>query len=121
MRYEHFKIYCEIAVSKSIVTRAIKVSLIVGTALNLINQGDVLTSLDVQNLSLVKFFLTYLVPYSVTTYTATAMKVEFQIGTKAVIEANLECSGCGKEIYVNKDELIPECPSCGINTHWRLK
>ena len=121
MTYEHFKIYCEIAVSSSIVTRAIKVSLIVGTTLNLINQGDVLTSLDIENLNLVKFFLTYIVPYSVTTYTATAMKVEFQIGTKAVIEANLKCKKCGVEIHIDKEELIPECPTCGINTHWRLK
>ena len=35
---EHFKIYCEIAVSKSVATKALKVSLIVGTTLNLINQ-----------------------------------------------------------------------------------
>ncbi len=118
---EHFKIYCEIAVSKSIVNRAMKVSLIVGTALNLINQGDTLIAMDIANLNLVKFFLTYLVPYSVTTYTATAMKVEFQIGTKAVIQADLTCKGCGAQIHVEKNELIPECPTCGIKTHWKLK
>ena len=121
MTYEHFQIYCEIAVSKSIVSRAIKVALIVGTALNFINQGDALLSLNMENLNLVKFFFTYLVPYSVTTYTATALKIEFQMGTKAVIEADLECKKCGAKIHVQKNELIPECPSCGINTHWKLK
>jgi len=121
MTYSHFKIYCTIAISKPIVSRAIKVSLIVGTALNLINQGSSLLSLDLAHLSLVKFTLTYLVPYSVTTYTATAMKVEFQIGTKAVIQADLKCSKCGKEIYVAQNELIPECSKCGIKTHWKLK
>jgi len=121
MTYEHFKIYCEIAVSKAIVLRAIKVALIVGTALNLINQGSIIVSLDIEDLSLVKFALTYLVPYSVTTYTATAMKVEFHIGTKAVIDADLKCRGCGAEIHVQENELIPECPKCGIKTHWKLK
>ena len=121
MNLEHFKIYCKIAISRSIVLRAIKVSLVVGTTLNLINQGDILVNLDIQNLSLLKFFLTYLVPYSVTTYTATAMKIEFQIGTKAVIDANLECKICGAKIHVNQGDLIPECPKCGIHTHWKLK
>ena len=121
MTMEHFKIYCEIAISKSIVKRATKVSLIVGTALNIINQGDTLISMDIADINLVKFFLTYLIPYSVTTYTATAMKIEFQIGTKAVIEADLKCKGCGAEIHIMQDELIPECPTCGIHTQWKLK
>lgn len=56
-----------------------------------------------------------------TTYTATAMKIEFQIGTKAVIEADLKCGLCGEEIHVHEDELIPECPKCGVKTKWRLK
>ena len=119
MTLEHLKIYCEIAVSSSVVKRAIIVSIIVGTALNLINQGSALVNFE--QINLVKLLLTYLVPYSVTTYTATAMKVEFQIGTKAVIEADLQCALCGEKVHVHKDELIPECPKCGVKTKWRLK
>jgi len=118
---KHFQVYCEIAVSPSVINRAIKVSLVVGTALNLINQGNTLLALDYESINLIKLTLTYLVPYSVTTYTATAMKVEFQIGTRAVVEADLKCKTCGAEVHVNKDELIPECPTCGIHTHWQLK
>ena len=118
---KHFQVYCEIAISPSVINRAIKVSLVVGTALNLINQGNSLIALDYENINLIKLTLTYLVPYSVTTYTATAMKVEFQIGTRAVVEANLKCKTCGAEVHVHKDERIPECPQCGINTQWRLK
>ncbi len=121
MTMAHFKIYCEIAISKPIVQRAIKVALIVGTALNLINQGGILLNMAFENLNLIKFSLTYFVPYSVTTYTATAMKVEFQIGTKAVIDANLKCKECQEEIHVSQGELIPECPKCGIKTQWKLK
>jgi len=121
MTIEHFKIYCEIAISKSIVTKALKVSLIVGSTLNLINQGDILLALNFEDINLMKFFLTYLIPYSVTTYTATSMKIEFQIGTKAVIGADLKCKGCEAQVHVDKGQLIPECPSCGIKTHWKLK
>lgn len=121
MTMNHFKIYCEIITSPSVVSRATKVSLIVGTLLNIINQGDAIIVLDFANINISKLLLTYLVPFSVTTYTATAMKLEFQIGTKAVIEADLQCSICGNEIHVQKDELILECPKCGINTHWQLK
>ena len=118
---QHFKIYCTIAVSRNIVNKALKVSLLVGSALNLINQGDILLAFNFEQINLVKFLLTYLVPYSVTTYTATSMKVEFQIGTKAVIAADLECKKCKTKIHVTQGELIPECPNCGINTHWKLK
>ncbi len=121
IKMEHFKIYCEIIVSPSVINRALKVSLIVGTTLNLINQGESLVALEFANLSFIKLGLTYLVPYGVTTYTATAMKVEFQIGTKAVVEADLKCKKCGYEIHVKKDELIAECPACGIKTQWKLK
>ena len=121
IRMKHLKIYCEIIISPSVIKRALKVSLIVGTTLNLINQGEALIALDVADLSLVKFALTYLVPYGVTTYAATAMKVEFQIGTKAIVETDLQCKKCGCEIHVKENELIPECLACGINTHWKLK
>ncbi|MFT5660123.1 MAG: hypothetical protein ACI9TV_000763 [Sulfurimonas sp.] len=121
MSVKHFKIYCDIATSSPIISRALKVALIVGTLLNFINQGSSLLSLDIETLNFVKLLLTYVVPYSVTTYTATAMKVEFHIGTKAIIEADLECKLCPQEIHVHKDELIPECPQCGIKTHWNLK
>lgn len=118
---DHFKIYCEIAVSPSVVQRAVKVALIVGTALNFINQGEVLMTLSFETLSLTKLLLTYAVPYSVTTYTATAMKIEFQIGTKAPLATKLECRGCGNILEISQNELIPECDKCGIQTKWKLK
>jgi len=121
MTIKHFKIYCEVAVSNSVISRSLKVSLIVGTALNLINQGDALIMLDIKNLCFLKLSLTYFVPYAVTTYTATSMKTEFHIGTKAVVETDLICKGCGEIIHVKENELIPESLACGINTHWKLK
>ena len=121
MTMRRFRIYCEIAVSKSVVGRAIKVSLMVGSALNLINQWESLSVFDFESLSLAKLFLTYFVPYGVTTYTATAMKVEFQVGTKAVMDVDLSCSVCGAEIHVERERLIPQCSTCGFDAKWRLR
>ena len=117
----YIKIFCEIMLSSSVVKRALKVSLIVGSVLNLINQEDTLISLELANLNLTKFFLTYIVPYSVTTYTAVSLKLEFIIGSKASVDADIQCKGCGATIHIQKDELIPECPKCGIKTRWKLK
>ncbi len=118
---DHLITYCEIALSANVIARALKVSLVVGTALNLINQGESLIAVDFANLHFVKLGLTYLVPYGVTTYTSTAIKVEFQIGTKAILSADLTCKKCGCEIHVSENEVIPECQMCGVSTHWRLK
>jgi len=121
LKLRHYKIHCEIALSPSVIKRALKISFIVGSILNLINQGNYIFSLDFANIHILKLLLTYIVPYSVTTYTATAMKIEFHIGTKASVEADLKCRVCKNEIHVQKEELIQECPKCGINTHWKLK
>lgn len=120
MNLNHFKLYCQIVLSSNIVKRALKVSLIVGSILNIINQGEALSSFDLNSINFVKFVLTYFVPYAVTTYTATALKLEFHIGTKAVVEADLKCIGCNAKTHVHENEVVPECPKCGVKTHWKL-
>ena len=57
-----------LAKSPDIVKRSLMVSLIVGTILNLINQGEMLS--DLGSLNLIKCLLTYIVPYLVATYGA---------------------------------------------------
>jgi hypothetical protein len=52
--------------------RAIVVALLVGTILCIINQGDVLLGGHVTAFVVVKMALTYLVPFSVSTYSALA-------------------------------------------------
>jgi hypothetical protein len=53
--------------------RAITVALIVGTILMVINQTDVVLSGHITALVLAKIGLTYLVPFSVSTYSALAI------------------------------------------------
>ena len=60
----------ETAFERQTVARSLKVALIVGTALNLINQGDAMINNEPMNIF--KCLLTYAVPYCVATYGAVA-------------------------------------------------
>ncbi len=62
------KHWLSIALRRDIVTRARKVSLLVGTILVAINQGDALLAGALSVPLLAKIMLTYCVPYAVSTY-----------------------------------------------------
>lgn len=64
---------CRFCVCDGVPKRSLYVSLIVGTILNLINQGDAL--LDGSDLNLTKLVLTFLVPYCVATYGAVSYRL----------------------------------------------
>ena len=64
---------CRCALSDGVPRRSLVVALVVGTILNLINQGDALFGVAAFNWT--KIVLTYIVPYAVCTYGA----VSFQI------------------------------------------
>ena len=61
------------ALSEGVPRRSLWVALIVGTLLNLINQGDVL--LAGHRLDFAKLMLTYAVPYLVSTYGAVSFRL----------------------------------------------
>ena len=61
-----WKIACRCAISDGVPRRSIYVALVVGSLLNIINQGDAL--LGAGPVNWIKIVLTYLVPYAVCTY-----------------------------------------------------
>lgn len=65
---------CSCALSDGIPRRSFYVTLVVGTVLNLINQGDAL--LGVAPINWLKLALTYFVPYAVCTYGAVSAHVK---------------------------------------------
>ena len=67
------KLACRCAFSDGVPRRSFFVALVVGTVLNLINQGDALFS--AMPINWFKVILTYFVPYAVCTYGA----VSFQL------------------------------------------
>ena len=62
--------FFSLAVSRVVVSRAIKVAIIFGTILVLINYGEKIINLSLSNKDWFKIVLTYLVPYSVSTWSA---------------------------------------------------
>ena len=69
-----FREICGYCVSDGVPRRSFVVSVIVGTILNLINQGDALLSGG--HLDLTKIMLTFAVPYCVATYGAVAYRLQ---------------------------------------------
>ncbi len=69
-----WKLACLCAISDGVPRRSLYVALIVGTVLNLINQGDAL--LGMASINWWKLVLTYCVPYAVGTYGAVSHQVK---------------------------------------------
>ena len=110
-----------ISLDREILLRAIKVAVVVGILLNLINQGEHIISLSFGSIHILKFILTFIVPYLVSTYTAVAFYMKFNPGTLSKSPAKLRCKNCSNsEIKIKESDLIPECENCGAETDWRV-
>lgn len=64
--------FYSVAFRGDVVRRALKMSVIVGTLLMLINHGDAIWRRDVGGWRALRIVLTYLVPYTVSTLSSTA-------------------------------------------------
>ena len=73
MRSITLRLACRCAVSDGIPVRSFYVAVVVGTILNLINQGDALFGAAPVNWT--KIVLTYVVPYAVATYGAVSYQL----------------------------------------------
>lgn len=69
----NWKLACSYALSDGVPLRSLWVAVVVGTILNLINQGDALFSW--RRLDFTKLALTYIVPYFVSTYGAVSLRL----------------------------------------------
>lgn len=58
---------------RPVMLTAIKVALVVGTVLALINHGPALFALELSRQQILQIALTYLVPYTVSTYSSVKM------------------------------------------------
>ena len=62
--------FVTLALSRKVALPAIRVALVVGSVLALINHGDALLKMQLESTQLLQIALTYLVPYSVATYSS---------------------------------------------------
>lgn len=109
-----------IASTRALLNKALKIALVVGIILNIINQGDKLFNLDFQNISYLKVVLTFIVPFCVSMYTAISMKLKFHVGEKSIDNVTLRCKTCNNCIELKKEQVIPFCETCKDKTHWKL-
>jgi len=72
-RLPGWRVALRFAISDGVPARSVRVALVVGTILNLINQGDALFGAGLVNLW--KMALTYTVPYLVSTYGVVAYRM----------------------------------------------
>jgi hypothetical protein len=89
-RISIWKLACVCAVSDGVPRRSLYVALIVGTVLNLINQGEAL--LGAAPVNWLKIVLTYCVPYAVCTYGA----VSHQLARRPSASATMETSNVSR-------------------------
>ncbi len=117
---QNLQLILSIATTKKLIIKALKIAFVVGIILNLINQGEKLIILDFQNINFFKFFLTFIVPFCVSMYTAITMKLMFHVGEKAVEDAKLRCTNCNSCLEVKKEQIIPFCDNCNEKTKWKI-
>lgn len=72
------------------VVRAAKVAGVVGPILTLINQYDVLLNLDLSLRLVAKIGLTFLVPYSVSSFSSARAYMDNEMATEPAVGANVE-------------------------------
>lgn len=72
----HNQQWFELIKDRDIAKRALKVALVVGTLLTLINHGPALFEYQLTSRHYLQIVLTYMVPYLVSTYSAVSVRLE---------------------------------------------
>lgn len=115
------KIFFKASADRSLILTAIKVAVIVGIILNLINQSEALIQFDLSNLNYLKFILTFFIPFGVSVYSSVRMRLNIKVGTRAKIDAVVNCVSCEQNTFeIKKDDLIKDCENCGENTKYKV-
>lgn len=110
-------IFWRLGTERQALRRSLTVGLVVGTLLNLINQGSALWS---GQADLPRLLLTFCVPFLVSTYAGVAARLRFDPGLGAPWPARLACQRCGRStVTVSSGERVPECAECGPKTDWK--
>ncbi|NOY37074.1 MAG: hypothetical protein GXO83_05810, partial [Chlorobi bacterium] len=118
---EKINFYTRLSAEKAILSRAIRVALLVGIILNLINHPEIFLRFSFQEVHLGRALLTFLVPYCVSTYSSVLSASSLKPGKISMVNAELTCRNCGKaNFHIHIGEEIEECPNCGKNTKWQL-
>jgi serine phosphatase RsbU (regulator of sigma subunit) len=117
-----FKYYLQLAFERKTFTRAVRVALLVGIILNLINTPQLFFDFSGSEINVSRVLLTFLVPFFVSTYSSVLSNSNLKPGTVSHIDALLQCKSCRKtDFHVHIGQEIEECPQCKKKTRWSLR
>jgi len=107
---------------RSTVVRALRVGLVVGVILNLINHFEALGRLQFEQIDFWSFGLAFIVPYLVSSFSTVFSQARFRPGDVSPVDAMLHCNNCQKvDFNVSAGDEIDQCPGCGDHTDWHVK
>lgn len=110
--------YIHLAFQKRTFIRSLRVALLVGIVLNLINTPE-LFNLNATDLNIGKVLLTFLVPFLVSTYSTVLSNKTIKPGTISNLDALLKCNSCKKtNFHIHIGQEVEECPQCKEKTRW---
>lgn len=116
-----FQYYIRLATDKNTLRRALRVALIVGIILNIVNHPEVISAFSIESLNPGQLILTFFVPYCVSTYSSVLSNSKIKPGRVSHLNATLRCINCKHEITrISIGETINICPLCKERTHWKL-
>ena len=115
-------VFLHVFLQKRTVRNAIWIALFVGSVLNLINQGTELFKGDFANISWLKFGLTYLVPFLVSSYASSITKLKLTVHEFAQLHVLAKCLHCKQSVMeLEKGQKITVCPICKDKTNWTIQ
>ena len=114
-------LYLKLAFERKTLIRAIRVAILVGIILNLINNPSLIFNFSENHLHMGRALLTFLVPYFVSTYSSVLSNKTFRSGSVSHMDAHLKCTRCNKtHLHVHTGQEVAACPVCENKTRWRL-
>ncbi len=115
-------IFLKLAAKPDVSVRALRLAIIVGVILNLINNTELFTSFRTSDPDPVRILLTFAVPYLVSTYSSVISTYSLKPGKVSRIDSLLKCRSCNStDFHINVGQQVEECPTCGPKTKWGIK
>jgi hypothetical protein len=114
-------LFFSVALQKTTILGGLKIAIVVGIAVNLINQGEQIFALQLSQVSLPKLLITFCIPFCVSIYNSTMTRLHYDPGVRAIADATLTCGTCGHSQEISEGELVRDCVHCspqGKQTRW---
>ncbi len=116
-----FTYYFLLATEKRTLGRAIRVALLVGIILNLINNPEIFFSLSFHEFHPGRAALVFVVPFAVSIYSSILTNSSLKPGKISEVDAILKCNNCRQtDFSVSIGQQIDACPQCKKDTRWKL-